>query len=271
MENSHPQTKNVDWGVSGGKKWRNESLHPKPIPPSCTIEAGSTSGTPHLAGLLGTGENFFIPKKNLSVGHVGGLRKSWVFAQPEVALKDCDDTESSPFEKKRPNNKKTAFLEICQRPLWVFSSHSLVEKKLRPLRGLTIVPVWAATHGSVLLEILNEGSTPQKGRKMPWKNSMEAFTIGGYISLLLPALHSWSDSMHPVGHVVGGKETCHFLQWLCFCFAYFLQMWTHQSFTASIYISLKTCCASFSTLENQCLEDETSFWGSLPMFRGWYV
>lgn len=128
--------------------------------------------------------NFFSSRSKSLWRNVGALRKSWE-CTPEVTRKKIGDTsDTSPHYhwKKTTQQKKTAFVEICQRPLGVFSSHSLVEKKLRPLRGLTIVPVWAATHGSVLLEIFNEGSTPILGRKMPWKNSMEAFTIGGYIS-----------------------------------------------------------------------------------------
>ena len=180
MENSPPKPK-MSSGVSGGKM--------EGVPPpgwNAFVHHWSWkyfwNSPPRWPGWNG---RKFHPDKISFRSMWGALGNPGFLHWPEVTLKDCDTSDTSPHYhwKKTTQQKKTAFLEICQRPLWVFSSHSLVEKKLWPLRGLTIVPVWAATHGSVLLEIFKRRVYPPKrGEKCHGNVSMEAFTIGGYIS-----------------------------------------------------------------------------------------
>lgn len=200
----HPQTKNVGLVFQVFQMEEVPSTRNNPSSPSCAIEAGSTSGTPHLAGLFGMGDFFFIPFQISPLGMWGALRKSWVFAlkgsQKKIVKKIV--VFPLPFEKKNnPTKKKQLFLEICQCPLWVFSSHSLVEKKTstpsRPhhcpgLSGYS----WERAPRNFLPR-----STPHFGEKNAMETSMEAFTIGGFFFLL--------------GMLLGGKKHvifCNFLR-----------------------------------------------------------
>lgn len=162
---------------------------------------------------VGNGGIFFHPVPNLSVGHVGALRKSWVFAlkgsQKKIVKKIV--VFPLPFEKKNnPTKKKQLFQRFVNVHYECFPPIRWSKKNFDPFAASPLSRSERLLMGACSSKFLNEGSTPHFGEKMPWKH---------------PWKHPWKPlplvDIYPVGHAVGGKETCHFLQWLCFCFVYF--------------------------------------------------